>query len=151
MTSRSIVDELLGDEERTLPERNADDLVLADERYIRELVSLREQKGLTIAEVARRMGIDAASVSRLESGVRDPHLSTLRRYAHAIGAKVRHLVADFELTEGFDPCIFERIEVEQDKVYLSSGLTWATPGDPTVLRLVESLAEEAYEPEAQYA
>ena len=38
------------------------------------------------------MGTDQASVSRFESGHSDAHLSTVRRYAKAVGALIRHEV-----------------------------------------------------------
>lgn len=70
----------------------ARELVRADRKYIKDLVRAREEAGLSQTEVAERMGIDPSAVSRFESGRRDPHLSTLRRYALAVGAGVRHEV-----------------------------------------------------------
>jgi transcriptional regulator with XRE-family HTH domain len=54
-----------------------------------ELVSLLEGRrvvlGLTQTEVAARMGTSQSAVARLESGDADVRLSTLERYAAAIG------------------------------------------------------------------
>ncbi len=48
---------------------------------------LRREKKLSQTEVASRSGIHATEVSRIERGLRDPHLSTLMRLARAL--KVR--------------------------------------------------------------
>ena len=69
-------------------------LVQADHDLIAELVRIRQSKGLSQKDVAERIGSDAASISRFESGERDPHLSTIRRYAMAIGASIAHNVED---------------------------------------------------------
>lgn len=69
-------------------------LVDNDNRLLDELVALRRQKRMTQAEIADIMGVSQGAVARIESGERDPHLSTLRRYAMAIGAVVEHEVVD---------------------------------------------------------
>ena len=56
---------------------------------VRRLVELREQAGLTQLETATRMGTSQPVVARLEAGLRDPRLSTLRRYAEAVGAELQ--------------------------------------------------------------
>ncbi len=49
----------------------------------------RESQGLTLAEVAERMGIDAPALSCLETGkVLNPTLATLHKWADALGRKV---------------------------------------------------------------
>jgi DNA-binding XRE family transcriptional regulator len=51
--------------------------------------SAREGQGLTLAEVAGRMGIDAPALSRLETGkVLNPTLATLHKWAEALGQKL---------------------------------------------------------------
>jgi len=48
----------------------------------------RQQRGLSIAVVAERSGLDRAVVSRLENGKQDnPTVATLMRYAAAIGKR----------------------------------------------------------------
>jgi DNA-binding XRE family transcriptional regulator len=50
---------------------------------------IREQQGLTLAELAGRMGIDAPALSRLETGkVLNPTLATLQKWAEALGQKL---------------------------------------------------------------
>jgi ribosome-binding protein aMBF1 (putative translation factor) len=52
---------------------------------IDELVSARQQQGLSQTVVAARMGTSQSVVARLESGAIDVRLSTLERYATAVG------------------------------------------------------------------
>jgi len=53
----------------------------------RELIGARLKAKLTQAQVARRMGTSQSAVARIESG-RTPSLSSLRKYARAVGRKV---------------------------------------------------------------
>lgn len=50
-----------------------------------ELVTRRLELGLSQTEVAARMGTSQSAVARLESGQADVRLSTLERYAAAVG------------------------------------------------------------------
>jgi transcriptional regulator with XRE-family HTH domain len=56
----------------------------------------RESQGLTLAEVAERMGIDAPALSRLETGkMLNPTLATLYKWAEALGMRLdAHLWSD---------------------------------------------------------
>ncbi len=54
-----------------------------------ELVAGRRAIGLSQTEVAARMGTSQSAVARLESGDADVRLSTLERYAAAIGVELR--------------------------------------------------------------
>ncbi len=59
-----------------------------------ELVARRRELGLSQTEVAARMKTSQSAVARIESGSADVRVSTLERYAAAIG---RHL--DLRLRE----------------------------------------------------
>ena len=50
--------------------------------------ALREQRGLTIASVARKVGVSAAAISQIESGAVQPSLSTLPKLAASLGVPV---------------------------------------------------------------
>src|SRR5262249_8249316 len=51
--------------------------------------AIRESQGLTLAELAERMGIDAPALSRLETGkMLNPTLATLHKWAEALGQKL---------------------------------------------------------------
>jgi transcriptional regulator with XRE-family HTH domain len=75
-------------------------LVEADANLLSELVDARKAAGLSRADVADRMGIRPKDVGELESMGSDPCMSTLRRYALAIGVNVKHHV---DSSGGVDP------------------------------------------------
>ncbi len=54
-----------------------------------DLVERRLHLGLSQAEVAERMGTSQSAVARLEGGSADVRLSTLERYAAALGQQIR--------------------------------------------------------------
>jgi transcriptional regulator with XRE-family HTH domain len=88
------LDELIGID-RTRPlTQHAAHLVQAHQRLMDDLIAVRRSAGLTTEEVGRRMGVTAYVVSKLERADADPCLSTLRRYALAIGATITHEVAN---------------------------------------------------------
>jgi DNA-binding XRE family transcriptional regulator len=49
----------------------------------------RESAGLTQEEMARRLHTKKSSISRIENHADDVRLSTLRRYADAVGANLQ--------------------------------------------------------------
>ncbi len=53
-----------------------------------ELVSLRKRAELTQTEVARLMGVRQPTVSQFETESSDPRISTLQRYARAVGSRI---------------------------------------------------------------
>jgi len=53
-----------------------------------DLVARREAAGLSQTEVAARMGTSQSAVARLESASADARMSTLERYAAAVGAQL---------------------------------------------------------------
>ena len=55
---------------------------------IDELVRARQESALSQTEIAARMGTSQSAVARLESGGLDARLSTLERYAAAMGRTV---------------------------------------------------------------
>ena len=54
----------------------------------RELVALRASQGLSQTAVAERMGTSQPVVARLEAGDLDSRISTLERYADAVGVEL---------------------------------------------------------------
>lgn len=67
-----------------------------DEDLIDRLVKLRKGSGKSQQDIAVAMGVSQSAVARIESGDRDPHLSTVRRYSHAVGAVVSHSVESYD-------------------------------------------------------
>ena len=58
---------------------------LKQRRLLRELAARRVEKGLSQKAVAKLMGTTQPALARLERGEIDPKLSTLERYAMALG------------------------------------------------------------------
>jgi transcriptional regulator with XRE-family HTH domain len=63
----------------------------AEERHsiLDKLVGLRRIRRLSQSAVAARMGVRQSTVSGFETEDSDPRLSTLQRYARAVGARLR--------------------------------------------------------------
>lgn len=65
-----------------------------------QLVRVRLAHGLTVETIAEHMGISPdAVIGSMELPESDPHLSTVRRYAMAVGALIGHDVIDESITE----------------------------------------------------
>ncbi|NLO27756.1 MAG: helix-turn-helix transcriptional regulator [Actinobacteria bacterium] len=57
-------------------------------KLVRELLAARMSAGLTQEQVAASMGTTKSAVSRLEGAGHSPSVSTLNRYAKAVGCDV---------------------------------------------------------------
>jgi transcriptional regulator with XRE-family HTH domain len=60
----------------------------ARRRLVDELVARRRAQGLSQTEVAARMGTSQSAVARLEASTGDLKVTTLERYAAAVGAPI---------------------------------------------------------------
>lgn len=67
-------------------------LAEADEEMLYALIEFRHTAGLRQRDVARSLGIAQSSVAAFERHDNDPRLSTIRRYALAVGASIEHTV-----------------------------------------------------------
>jgi len=58
--------------------------------FLDQVLSARKAAGLTQADIARRIGTTQSAIARLESssGKHLPSLSTLHKYANAVGCRV---------------------------------------------------------------
>ena len=70
----------------------AKQLLDSDEGLLLDLVQIRLDRHLTQAEVGKIIGVSQATVAEFERSGNDPRLSTVRRYALAVGAQVHHMV-----------------------------------------------------------
>lgn len=60
---------------------------------IGEIIRLRREKaGLSQDDLAARVGVAKTKISEIENGHSDPRLSTLQRYAKALGVSVSTLL-----------------------------------------------------------
>lgn len=58
------------------------------------LKRLRTLRALTQVELAQRAGVTPATVVRVERNQAEPHMSTLRKLAEALGVEPRELVSE---------------------------------------------------------
>lgn len=81
-------------ESATSIEDRATSLVTTLDKLMDDLVGLRDAHGLSQTVLASRMGVSQSAVSQFEHEDSNPTLSTLRRYALAVGARLRIEVVD---------------------------------------------------------
>ena len=62
------------------------------ERMAKQLQTLRERRGLTQEQLAKKAGVSRGYLARLETARQDPTLSTLEKLAKALGVKVARLI-----------------------------------------------------------
>lgn len=67
-------------------------LLRQDQNMKAELIELRQKAGLTQLQIAEIIGVSQQAIQKLERYDSDPKMSTLRRYANAVGAIVSHKV-----------------------------------------------------------
>ncbi len=77
-------------------ERLAADAAARRRELIEELARARREGGLSQTEIAARMGTSQSAIARLESGTLDARLSTLERYAAALGRTVEWQASSLE-------------------------------------------------------
>jgi transcriptional regulator with XRE-family HTH domain len=99
----SSLSELLGIDPEDPVAHLAADLVRGDMDLVARLIQLRHDRGLTQQQVADLLGISQAAVAGFERAGGDPHLSTIRRYAMAVRARVVHTVAPVDDCESLAP------------------------------------------------
>lgn len=88
-----LLADLLGIDLNDAETQRALQLAEADLELLRQLRHVRKQRDMTQKQVADRMGVKQPTVASFEAPGNDPRLSTVRRYAQAVGALVRHDVA----------------------------------------------------------
>lgn len=74
-------------------------LVATESSFGERLKSLREVAGVTQYALAKRSGVTAQAISKIEQGDRDPSWSTVVKLAHALGISV----ADFDVADEGEP------------------------------------------------
>jgi transcriptional regulator with XRE-family HTH domain len=89
LTHDKMIKKMLSD-----PEVKVEYDALEDEfAFFDEFLKARKRAGLTQEEIATRMGTKAPAVARIEAGggskKHSPSITTLRRYADAVGCKLK--------------------------------------------------------------
>jgi len=88
------------------------------------LMKLRKVLSITQKQVAERMQTTQSSVSDLENGVVDPHLSTLQRYARAVTAR---LLVEIDLPHDSPWCDVRFYTRSPDGTRLNAGRPLSPP------------------------
>ncbi|HEV8564584.1 MAG TPA: helix-turn-helix transcriptional regulator [Actinomycetota bacterium] len=89
--AKDLLDEIV--EKRTKQNPDFPDLVEAAERargLVKSLAERRRRLGLSQTVVAARMGTSQSALARLEKGETDPRITTVQRYALAVGEELVH-------------------------------------------------------------
>jgi transcriptional regulator with XRE-family HTH domain len=73
--------------------KRAKTLASNDLELLANLVDLRKQQNISQTDLAEKLGLTQATIAAFERTDNDPKLSTIRRYAHGVGALVVHRVA----------------------------------------------------------
>jgi DNA-binding XRE family transcriptional regulator len=72
----------------------ANDLINQTQDLLADLIDLRRAKGLTQEDVANTIGVTRTAVTAFERYDGDPKISTIVRYAMAVGARISINVED---------------------------------------------------------
>ncbi len=89
--AKDFLDEII--QERTNENAEFPEMVeaaLRARRLLRSLAERRRELGLRQTAVAARMKTSQSALARLEGGEADPRISTVERYALAMGEKLGH-------------------------------------------------------------
>lgn len=81
-------------EDKVKIEERAEQLIESHALLISQLIALRKKRNLSQELVGTRMGISPSAVESFEGDDSNPTLSSIRRYALAVGATIEHTVKD---------------------------------------------------------
>ncbi|MCO4256477.1 helix-turn-helix transcriptional regulator [Pseudarthrobacter cellobiosi] len=95
----------------------ASELINQSQDMMDELLQLRKRKGMTQQDIADIIGITRTAVTAFERYDSDPKLSTLVRYAMAVGARLNITVEDGETWA----------KVEREREYIAEFVGGAEP------------------------
>ncbi|MFA5787252.1 MAG: helix-turn-helix transcriptional regulator [Actinomycetota bacterium] len=89
--TKDFLEEVVTDRAKANPEfPRMVESALRTRRLLRSLADRRQKLGLSQTIVAARMGTSQSALARLESGEVDPRISTVERYALALGEELDH-------------------------------------------------------------
>ncbi|MBM3299447.1 MAG: helix-turn-helix transcriptional regulator [Deltaproteobacteria bacterium] len=64
------------------------------------LRTIRERKGVSLRALKKASGVAVATLARLEAGIGDPQLSTLKKLAKALSVTVAELIGETSSKKG---------------------------------------------------
>src|SRR4051794_19146389 len=92
-----VIREQVAEELPELIARHHERMAVLDQvdELLKQLKAAREDKGLSLADLTERTGMDRSALSKLENGQRpNPTVETLVRYAEAVGKRLVVSLAD---------------------------------------------------------
>lgn len=107
-------------EDMSVIDARADSLVESHAALLANLVNLRKKHRISQETVAERMGVSQPTVSAFERYDSNPTLSTIRRYALAVGARMS--------VEVIDDCVDDDVTYAAMRSYQASA-SWAIPSE----------------------
>ena len=94
-TQGAVMSWIEGELRRDFRLRQAVEEILGEMRIEQELVALRQRKGVSQSQLAKKLHVCQPAIAKIESGkARNLQLRTLVRYAAALGGSVRIEVRD---------------------------------------------------------
>ena len=89
--AKDFLDEVIDERSKRNPDfPEMVEAALKARRLVRSLAERRRELGLSQTVVAARMGTSQSALARLEGGESDPRMSTVERYALAVGEEITH-------------------------------------------------------------
>jgi len=94
-TQGAVMSWIEGELRRDAKLRQAVEEILSEMRIEQDLVALRQRKGVSQSQLAKKLHVSQPAIAKIESGkARNLELRTLVRYAAALGGSVRIEVRD---------------------------------------------------------
>lgn len=62
-----------------------------NKQFIKNIYQIRKRKGISVAEIAQKMGISAAAYYKYENGLSFPNADNLNKLANVLGVELSEL------------------------------------------------------------
>jgi len=92
---------------------------MMDDVVRRQIRRLRQEKGLTQAQLAVYAGVDPSAVSQIETGNRNPNTTTLIKLAEALGVAVTELFQEPTAPKASTPPEARAPDMEEQRLHLA--------------------------------
>lgn len=100
MNTKTIIWDSVRDKILSHPQVKSEyDALSCEFEFARDIISLRENLGLTQREFAAKVGMKQSQLARIESGQQTPKLTTLAKLAAAAGYQVQINLVPFNETK----------------------------------------------------
>ena len=74
--------------------RELEEMEMAGENLVHDLTRERQRQQVSQEELAIRLATKQPNLARMERGHRDPKISTVQKYAEALGKRIRWTIED---------------------------------------------------------